>query len=108
MPDGFRGLEIDHQLKLRWLLDRKISGLSTPEKLDQLTRHYVSKELDNSWAVANEATVLADFRRLMATLCRRIWRLLKKRGVARTLSAVAPELFAASMAPAISSGSVTR
>jgi hypothetical protein len=30
-----------------------------------LRLHYVSKELDNSWAVANEATVLADFRRLI-------------------------------------------
>ena len=104
------GLEVDHQLELGRLFDRDVGDLSAAEELDELSAHKLSKDLNEARSVASKAAFLRHFGPLIdgwqAQRCGAVHDKLtiaQKSGDAKTLSAVAPDACAISMAAAISS-----
>jgi hypothetical protein len=57
------GFEIDPKLEVRRLFDRDVGGLDAAQELDQLLGHYVSKDVDDSGAVGDEAPFLCLLRK---------------------------------------------
>src|SRR5262249_54197047 len=54
-----RGLEIDHELELRRLFDRKLGGLGTFEDLVRVNGS-ASVKIDHLWAIRHQAASLGE------------------------------------------------
>src|SRR5262245_60966655 len=65
MTDRLSGLEIDDQLEFCRPLDRQISGSDAAQNLHELPAQQISKELEETRTIPDEASLLCHFRPLV-------------------------------------------